>query len=53
MVARGMSLEQLKAAKPTFDYDGEFGADNGRWTTAMFIEAVYRETSSRPGARTR
>jgi len=42
-VKRGMSLEQVQAAKPTFDYDGEFGADAG--ATAIFIEAVYREAS--------
>jgi glyoxylase-like metal-dependent hydrolase (beta-lactamase superfamily II) len=43
MAKRGLSLEQVQAAKPTFDYDGEFGADAGAWTTAMFVEAVYRE----------
>jgi glyoxylase-like metal-dependent hydrolase (beta-lactamase superfamily II) len=43
MARRGMSLEQVQAAKPTFDYDGEFGADSGPWTTAMFVEAVYQE----------
>jgi cyclase len=50
MVERGMSLEQVKAAKPTFDYDGEFGSDTGPWTTGMFVEAVYSEASLRPGA---
>jgi cyclase len=52
MVRRGMSLEQVEAAKPTFDYDGEFGSDSGPWTTAMFVEAVYQEASSQapPGA---
>ena len=43
MARRGMSLDQVQAAKPTFDYDGEFGADSGPWTTAMFVEAVYQE----------
>ncbi|PWU10072.1 MAG: hypothetical protein C5B51_04930 [Terriglobia bacterium] len=53
MAVRGMSLEQVKAARPTFDYDGEFGSDTGAWTTAMFIEAVYQEAVSnvRPGTR--
>jgi glyoxylase-like metal-dependent hydrolase (beta-lactamase superfamily II) len=53
MVKRGMSLEQIKAARPTYDYDGEFGSDTGPWTTAMFIEAVYNELSANPqsGAR--
>lgn len=42
MVQRGMTLEQVKAARPTLDYDGRYGATTGSWTTAMFIEAVYR-----------
>ncbi len=47
MVKRGMSLEQVKAARPTFDYDGEFGSETGPWTTAMFIEAAYNELSAK------
>ena len=27
--AQGMTLEQVKAAKPTLDYDGRYGADSG------------------------
>ena len=46
MVEKKMTLEQVKAARPTLDYDGRYGADTGPWTTAMFIEAVYREMSS-------
>ena len=41
MADRGMSLEQVKAARPTFDYDGRYGAATGPWTTDMFITAVY------------
>jgi cyclase len=43
MVARGMTLEQVKAAKPTFDYDGIYGADTGAWTTSMFVDAIYND----------
>jgi cyclase len=39
---KGMTLAQVKAAKPTFDYDGLYGSDSGPWTTSMFIEAVYK-----------
>jgi len=46
MVQKKMTLDQVKAARPTLDYDGRYGADTGPWTTAMFIEAVYREMSS-------
>jgi hypothetical protein len=33
----------VKAARPTLDYDGRYGATTGSWTTEMFVEAVYRE----------
>ena len=45
MVKRGLTVEQVKAAKPTLDYDLHYGADSGPWTTAMFIEAVYNDVS--------
>ena len=42
MIAKGMTLEQVKAARPTRDYDGRYGATSGFWTTDKFVEAVYR-----------
>ena len=45
MVEKKMTLEQVKAARPTLDYDGRYGSDAGPWTTAMFIDAIYREMS--------
>jgi glyoxylase-like metal-dependent hydrolase (beta-lactamase superfamily II) len=39
---KGMTLDQVKAARPTLDFDGRYGASTGDWTTDMFIEAVYR-----------
>jgi glyoxylase-like metal-dependent hydrolase (beta-lactamase superfamily II) len=45
MVEKKMTLEQVKAARPTLDYDGRYGTDTRAWTTAMFIEAIYREMS--------
>jgi glyoxylase-like metal-dependent hydrolase (beta-lactamase superfamily II) len=54
MVKKGMTLEQVKAGKPTADYDGRYGATSGPWTTDMFIEAVYktlpRDAAVRPAA---
>ena len=41
MKHRGMTLAQVKAARPTRDYDGRYGATSGAWTTDMFVEAVY------------
>jgi hypothetical protein len=45
MVAKHMSLEQVKASRPTIDYEPRFGSKPGRWTTEMFVEAVYTNLS--------
>jgi cyclase len=42
LVKKGRTLEQVKAAKPTSDYENRFGAATGPWTTDMFLEAVYK-----------
>jgi hypothetical protein len=42
LISKGMTLEQVRAAKPTMDFDVRYGSNTGPWTTAMFIEAVYR-----------
>jgi len=47
MVSKGMTLEQVKAAKPTRDYDPRYGATSGAWTTDMFVEAVYKTVGSK------
>jgi glyoxylase-like metal-dependent hydrolase (beta-lactamase superfamily II) len=39
---KGMTLAQVQAARPTMDFDGRYGSTTGPWTTAMFVEAVYR-----------
>jgi glyoxylase-like metal-dependent hydrolase (beta-lactamase superfamily II) len=41
MIKEGKTLEQVKAARPTADYDPRFGATSGPWTTDTFVEAVY------------
>jgi cyclase len=40
MIKKGMTLEQVKAAKPTFDYDPEY--NKPVWTADQFVEAVYK-----------
>jgi len=45
MVAKNMTLEQVKAARPALDYEGRYGSDTGTWTTAMFIEGIYKDLS--------
>ena len=47
MIRQGMTLEQVKAAKPTRDYDPQYGATTGFWTTDMFVEAVYKSLSAK------
>ena len=45
MIRKGMTLEQVKAARPTRDYDARYGKATGGWTTDMFVEAAYRSLS--------
>jgi cyclase len=47
LVKKGRTLEQVRSAKPTYDYDGGYGVEKGPWTTDMFIETVYREMSAK------
>ncbi len=47
LVKQGRTLEQVKAARPTFEYDGRYGVTSGDWTTEMFVEAIYREKAAR------
>ncbi len=39
LINKGMSLEQIKAARPAFDYDPRYGKQPG--SADRFIEAVY------------
>ena len=50
LISKKRTLEQVKAARPSLDYDGRWGSDTGPWTTDMFIDAIYRELSPRPAA---
>ena len=47
LVAKGNTLAEVKAARPTRDYDGRYGTTTGPWTTDMFIEALYRDVMSK------
>ena len=42
MVKKNMTLDQVIAANPSGDYDTEYGATTGPWTTRQFLEAVYK-----------
>jgi cyclase len=41
MVKRGMTIDQVKAAQPTLDYDPRYG------NPTVFIEAVYRDLAQK------
>jgi hypothetical protein len=45
MIKNGMTLDQVKAARPTKDYDPRY--DTPAWTKGMFVEAVYRSLSAK------
>jgi glyoxylase-like metal-dependent hydrolase (beta-lactamase superfamily II) len=42
MKKKGMTLEQVKAAKPTRDYDPLYSPPGAFWTADQFVDAVYR-----------
>jgi cyclase len=44
-IKRGQTLDQVKTAKFTLDYDARWGATSGAWTTDMFIEAMFKDLS--------
>jgi glyoxylase-like metal-dependent hydrolase (beta-lactamase superfamily II) len=41
LIDGGATLEQVKAARVTVDYDDLYGANSGPWTTDNFVEEVY------------
>jgi cyclase len=45
MIKHDMTLDQVKASRPTRDYDPRYGATTGFWTTDAFVEAAYRSLS--------
>jgi cyclase len=42
MVRAGMTLEQVRATQPTFEYDARFGEGTGAGSTASFVASVYQ-----------
>jgi cyclase len=42
LIKKGRSIDQVKAARPTLDWEPRYGSTTGPWTTAMFVEVVYR-----------
>jgi hypothetical protein len=46
LIKKGKTLAEVQAARPTFEYDGRYGSETGVWTTAMFVEAAYKDLST-------
>ncbi|HLG54163.1 MAG TPA: MBL fold metallo-hydrolase [Vicinamibacterales bacterium] len=42
LIAKGMTLEQVKKADPVKGFRRRYGSNTGAWTTDRFIEAAYR-----------
>ena len=39
---KGLALDQIKAARPTLDYEPRYGSITDSWTTAMFTESLNK-----------
>jgi glyoxylase-like metal-dependent hydrolase (beta-lactamase superfamily II) len=46
---KGMTLEQVKAARLVSDYDGRYGAAQGAATSEAFVETAYRSLKEAHG----
>src|SRR5690606_16073414 len=51
MLEQGMSLEDVLEARPALDYETRYGNEGGPWTTAAFVEAVYRSLEPKVESR--
>jgi cyclase len=51
MVNKGMSLEQVKAARPSRDYDTEYVSSNSFVKADQFVEAIYKSLKQGGGSR--
>jgi cyclase len=46
LIRKRMTLDQIQKADPTKGYRRRYGSDSGAWTTAMFVEAVYKSLTT-------
>jgi cyclase len=51
LIKQGKTIEQVKAAKISADYDPRWGLDTERWSTDKFVEAVYETLQPKPAAK--
>jgi cyclase len=50
LIAKGQTIEQVRASRPTLDWEPRYGSASGAWTTTQFVDAVYGSLS-RPGGK--
>jgi len=48
MIARGMTLDEVIAARPTIDYEDRYSTSS--WTADMFVEAAYKTLTPSQGS---
>jgi len=51
LIKQGKTVEQVKAAKITADYDPRWGVNTAQWSTDRFVEAVYKTLQPKPAAK--
>ena len=51
LIAEGKSLDQVQAARPAQGYTRQYGSDRGPWTTARFIEAIFKSLRQEKGPK--
>ena len=47
MVKKGMTLQQIRAQRPTLEYDGYYGAATGPSSPDAFLQSVYRSVGGK------
>jgi cyclase len=47
LIKKGLTLDQVRAARPSLDYDPRYSAASGPASTAQFIETIYRDLSQK------
>ena len=47
MIKKGMTLDQVKAAHPTHDYDPHYNTPGAFWTADKFVEAAYQSLTAK------
>jgi cyclase len=47
LIKQGKTLEQIKEARPALPYERRYGAQQGDWTTNMFVEAIYKSLTAK------